>query len=461
MNDILAALRSVLFLLLIVTVPGLPAQKTTVQISAGTPLPVQLERHVPLKKGEALACRLVYPVYAKSKVAIPAGSMVRGTVLELTPDHSRRIHGRFWGDFTPFYIPVVHFDELVLPGGEVQKIVSSDATDGAPVLHLSTPAAGKSHSFISQQIGQAKQQAKNAAAFVTSPGRKDRLVQLLYHQLPYHPQRIESATLWTVTLAEPLTLVQDEAPAQPQKNPAVAAAVPPKGAPSSPVPAKTTAQSKATWHLSAYLDQTISSATAKKGDLFQAAVAAPIFKPDHSIEIPEGSVLVGTITQSKPARSFGRAGKLRFDFKELRLPGAASNPVQGTLAGADSSKSEKLKIDSEGGVEPQPQNRVIVPLVLTFLASRALDSDGNMTANAAVSSNGFGIVGRVVGIVSGSRYLAAGIGFYAAALSVGERWLVRGQNVAFVKNTRIEVTMNPSRNPISATPPQPNPSERH
>jgi hypothetical protein len=169
---------------------------------------------------------------------------------------------------------------------------------------------------------------------------------------------------------------------------------------------------------------------------------------------------VGTITQSKSARFFGRAGKLRFDFRELRFPGAAPQPVQGTLAGADSNKSEKLKIDSEGGVQPQPQNRVIVPLVLTFLASRALDSDGNLTANTAVSSNGFGIVGRVVGIVSGSRYLAAGIGFYAAALSVYERWLVHGQNVAFVKNTRIEVTMVPSRNPISATPPQPNPSER-
>jgi hypothetical protein len=145
----------------------------------------------------------------------------------------------------------------------------------------------------------------------------------------------------------------------------------------------------------------------------------------------------------------------------LKLPGALSQPVQGTLAGADSSKSQKLKIDSEGGVQPQPQNRAIVPLVLTFLASRALDSDGNLTANTAVSSNGFGIVGRVVGIVSGSRYLAAGIGFYAAALSIYERWLVRGQNVSFAKNTRIEVTMIPSRNPLAATAPQPNSSERH
>ena len=461
MNDIRAPLRYSVLLSLMVTVPGLFAQKATVQIPAGTPLPIQLGKHVPLKKGEALDCHLMYPVYAKNKVAIPAGSIVRGKVLALNPDRSRRIHGRIWGDFTPFNIPVVHFDELILPDGAVQKIVSSDATNGAPVLHLSTPAAGKSRSFISRQFSQAKQQAKNAAALVTAPGRKDRLVQLLYRQLPYHPQRIESATMWTVTLAQPLTLTENQAPQQAQKNTAVATVAPPKATPKSPSSSTAAAKNKAVWHLSAYLQQTISSAAQKKGDTFDAIVAAPIFKPDHTVEIPEGSVLLGTITQSKPARFFGRAGKLRFDFRELKLPGAVSQPVQGTLAGANSIKSQKLKIDAEGGVQPQPQNRVIVPLVLSLLASRALDTDGNMTANSAVSSNGFGIVGRVVGIVSGSRYLAAGIGFYAAAVSVGERWLVHGQNVTFVKNTRIEVTMTPSRNPISATTSQPNSSERH
>ena len=460
MNDIRALLRCSVLLLLMVTAPALLAQETTVQIPAGTPLPVQLGKHVSLKKGEPIDCHLMYPVYAKNKVAIPEGTVVRGTVVALTPDHSRRVHGRLWGDFTPFNIPVVHFDELILPGGDVQKIASDDATNGAPVLHLSTPAAGKPHSFVAEQFIQLKQQAKEMTEVVTAPGRKDRMVQLLYRQLPYHPQRIESATMWTVTLAEPLTLKENEATEQAQKNSAVATVVPPKPMPKSPSPTPPPAEDKQAWHLSAYLQQTISSGTEKKGDTFDAVVAAPIFNPDRTVEVPEGAILVGTITQSKPARFFGRAGKLRFDFRELRFPGAPSQSVQGTLAGANSVKSEKLKIDSEGGVQPQPQNRVIVPLVLTFLASRALDSDGNLTANTAVSSNGFGIVGRVVGIVSGSRYLAAGIGFYAAALSVYERWLVHGKNVAFVKNTRIEVTMVPSRNPISATPPQPNSSER-
>ncbi|MES2220068.1 MAG: hypothetical protein V4587_03780 [Acidobacteriota bacterium] len=460
MNQFRALLRCSVLLSLIATAPWILAQRTTFNIPAGTPLPVQLGKHVALKKGEALNCRLVYPVYAKNRVAIPAGSIVHGRVIALKPDRSRRIHGRLWGDFTPFKIPVVHFDELVLPNGSVENIVSSDASEGAPVLHLSAPPAGKGRSFVGRQYDQAKQQTKDAIGLVTAPGIKDRLVQLLYRQLPYHPQRIESATMWTVALEQPLTLTETEAPEQKQNDVAEATTALPKAMPNSSKSTAAAGQDKSAWHLSAYLQQTISSASEKKGNTFDAVVAAPIFKPDHTIEVPEGSILVGTITQAKPARSFGRTGKLRFDFRELEFPGAASKPVQGSLSGVDSNQSDKLKIDTEGGVEPQPKNRVIVPLVLTFLASRALDNDGNLTANTAVSSNSFGIVGRVVGIVSGSRYLAAGIGFYAAALSVYERWLVRGQNVAFVKNTRIEVTMIPSRNPISALPPQPNSSER-
>ena len=143
------------------------------------------------------------------------------------------------------------------------------------------------------------------------------------------------------------------------------------------------------------------------------------------------------------------------------MAGGPSQQVQGMLAAADASKSQQLQIDSEGGVQPNQKIALIVPLVLTFLAGRALDDDGNFEGNAAVSSNGFGIIGRVVGIVGGSRNLAAGIGFYAAGLSFYERWLVHGQNVAFVKNTRIEVTTVPSRNPLPTAGLPRSPSERH
>lgn len=448
MRNICARLRFLALLPLIVAAPVLLAQEVSVQVPAATPLPIQLGKHVPMKKGEPLQGSLLYPVYAENRLAIPAGSVLRGSVISLNPDRSRRIHARLWGDFTPFHIPVVRFDQLVLPDGTVKPIVSDDATDGAPVLHLSTPASKTSHSFLSRQIAALKAQAKDTIGLVTSPGRKDRLVQLLYRQLPYHPERIETATMWMVTLAQPLALKPYKVSAAAKINPAVALPVSRKPHRDSSPPAET--PSGDMWQLCAYLEQTTSSANEKKGDTFDAVIAEPVFNPDRTIAVPEGSVLVGTITQVKPARSFGRAGKLRFDFRELKLAGGSSQRVQGTLVGADASKSQQLQIDSEGGVKSQPKNRVIVPMVLTVLAGRALDSDGSLAGNAAVSSNGFGIIGRVVGIVAGSRYLAAGIGFYAAGLSFYERWLVRGQNVAFVKNTRIEVTTIPNRNTLPA-----------
>ena len=454
-------LRCLVFLSIIVVALKLSAQEQSVPVPATIPLPVQLGKHVPMKRGEPLQCHLLYPIYAENQLVIPVGSFVRGSIIALNSDRSRRIHARLGGDFTPFHIPVVHFDQLVLPDGTVKQIVSSDATDGAPVLHLSTPAPQGSHSFLSRQIAQVKAHAKDTVALVTAPGLKDRLVQLFYKQLPYHPERIETATMWTITLTQPLALTPYKVSANVKSNPGVApqASRKPHTA-SSPQTEKASAD-KSAWQLRAYLEQTISSANEKQGNTFNAVVAEPIFNPDHTLAVPEGSVLVGTITQVKPARSFGRAGKLRFDFRELKLPGAPSQQVQGTLAGADASKSQQLQIDSEGGVKPQPKDRVIVPMVLTFLAGRALDNDGSFAGNAAVSSNGFGIIGRMVGIVAGSRYLAAGIGFYAAGLSFSERWLVHGQNVSFVKNTRIEVTTVPSRNVLPTAGLKQSPAERH
>lgn len=422
---------------------------------------IELDKHVPMKVGQPLECHLLYSVYANNKLVIPAGSTMRGRVISLKSDHSRRIHARLWGDFTPYYVPVVRFDQLVLPDGTIQQIASDGTTDGALILHLSTPHAGKSHSFISREITAVKDQAKRTISLVTAPGRKDRLVQFLYRQLPDHPQRIEAATTWTISLTQPLALRPYNPSKKSEGNPPARSQSQHKHRPPSPSAANTASGDVPAWHIQAYLEHTISSATEKRGDTFQAVVAEPVFNPDHTLAVPEGSLLVGTITEAKPARSFGRTGKLRFDFRELKLPkNGPSQPVEGSLAGANTNREQQLQIDSEGGVQSKPQERVIVPLVLTILAGRVLDEDGNFEGNAAVASNGFGIIGRVAGIVVGSRDFAAGIGFYAAGLSFSERWLVRGQNVVFAKDTRIEVTAIPGPKPLPLTSPEPNASKK-
>jgi hypothetical protein len=413
------------------------AQQVLLQIPPSTPLPIQLGKHVPMKKGEPLKGYLLYPVYAENRLVIPAGATLLGNVVKLNPDRNRRIHSWFRGDFTPFHIPVVEFDQLVLPDGSVQSIVSQNATDGAPVLHLSAAPSATRRSFFTQQLNRTKQQVKDTVAVLTAPGRGDRLVQAIYRQLPYHPERIESGTAWTVSLEKPLSL-------KPETFAAAVGSAPSKGL----LPQRVDAPvlHERSWQLHAYLEETISSAQKKPGDTFTAVVAEPVFDAGQTLEIPQGSQLIGTVTQAKPARWFGRSGKLRFNFRELKLPDGLSQHVDGTLTGADASKSSDLQLDAEGAVQSKPRNGAAIPLALTFLAGRALDDDGSLAGNSAVASNGFGIVGRVVGIVASSRNLAAGIGFYAAVLSFYDRWVARGHDVIFRKDTRIEVTTSPGRN---------------
>jgi hypothetical protein len=420
------------------------SQETVLEVPSTTPLSIQLMRHVPMKVGEPLDARLLYSVYAENRIALPGGTLVHGRLVQLDPDRKRRTSSRLRGDFTPFHIPVVQFDQLVLPDGTVQSFVSDSATDGAPILRLSPPPAKKKGSFISRQIAQEKQWLKDTVALFTAPGRGDRLVQFIYSQLPYHPERVESNTTWTVELVQPLDLRVNEDPQPDHSHPSAEHSV--AGTPdTSDPPAGNSMQ----WKLNAYLQRTLSSAKERPGNTFQAVVSEPVLNAKREVEVPQGSILSGEITQAKAARSFGRQGKLRFRFRELRLPTGFAQPIDGTLSGVDANKSANLEVDSEGGVAPKTQNRIIVPLALTLLAGRALDDDGSQVAHSAVASNGFGIIGRVVGIAASSRNVAAGIGMYGAALAFYDLWLARGHDVVFVKDTRVEITAAPSRNSLA------------
>ncbi len=255
---------------------------------------------------------------------------------------------------------------------------------------------------------------------------------MLYHQLPYHPERIAAHTSWTFELAAPVTLAV--MPPEVQTPPV---APKPPGTPE-------------TWSVHALLTAGVSSATARPGDPVRALVVEPVIDKDKELVVPQGSVLVGHVTTAKAARSLGRNGKLRFTFQQVQFPeGAAANrPVQGALAGATTQGAQSLNLDAEGTITPKSQASAIAPLLLTMLAGRALDNDGNLTVQTGVASNGFGLVGRVVGIAAGNRNFAAGLGFYAAGLSFYQNFLTRGHDVIFPKDTRIEIETTPLRAPV-------------
>jgi hypothetical protein len=264
--------------------------------------------------------------------------------------------------------------------------------------------------------------------FFTKPGLGDRSLQVLYGQLPYHPERIPAHTAWTTVLDSALPL--------------------PQYAVDSPAPPPPASGAPETWSIHAILTGEVTSATAKPGDPVQALVVEPVLDKDGTLVVPQGSMLVGKVTTANSARSLGRNGKLRFTFQQIRFAEGEGQAVQGGLAGANTQGAQSLSMDAEGTVTPKNKSSVIAPLLLTMLAGRALDEDGNFAGQAAVSSNGFGFIGRIVGVAAGSRYLAAGIGYYAAALSTYENFLTPGHDVDFPRDTRIEIETTPLRAPI-------------
>jgi hypothetical protein len=384
-----------------------------------------------MKAGESIEGRLVFPVFAGGKLVIPQNTQVQGRVVALQPDKTTRRHARLRGDFTPFHVADVQFNQLILPGGPV-AIVTDGAQIGSPIDHLSTPGVTPRQSVFSRYWNQAKSQLHDRVAYFTPPGLGDRALQLLYHQLPCHPERIEAKTTWSTDLAEPLPLpdsVSSES-TSPIQSPSMAPGKP------------------ETWSVNALLTANLTSASAKPGDPVHAVVVEPVFDQDRRLVVPQGSVLVGKVTTAKAARPLGRSGKLRFTFQEVRFPGGPNRAVEGSLGGADAESHQGLSLDAEGTISPRNQSSVIAPLLLTVLAGRALDDDGNFTAQTGVASNGFGLIGRVVGVAAGSRNLAAGIGYYAAALSFYENFLHPGRDVVFPRNTRIEIETNPLRAPV-------------
>ncbi|HMF65519.1 MAG TPA: hypothetical protein VK608_15625 [Edaphobacter sp.] len=410
-------------------------------LPAGTPLSVMIDNHLPMHAGQSIRARLIYPVYADNTLIFPEKTILSGTVTELRSNHSQRVNARINGDFTPFHIPVVRFTQITLADGTSLPLTTSTATDGAPLIRLVAPPPRKG-CFIRKQWDSGVQILKDQIATFTAPDKGDRLLQLFYHQLPYHPERIEKGTAWTVETAEPLSVPQQSA-----LSPAGTVA---SSSPATAQPAQTTIAEerggRPTWLIQAYLRDQLTSATAKSGQTIEAIVAEPVYNPDHTIAVPQGATIVGAITQVKPARSFARAGTLGFDFKRIVLPSGQTQNVQAALIGADSASAAQLAMDSEGKVKPKPQDKIVVPLLLVLLATRPLDSDhgnSNLAGKNFVGANGFGLVGNIVSLARGSPNVAVGIGAYGAAVSLYRRWIAHGKEVTFARDTRIVLQTTP------------------
>jgi hypothetical protein len=397
-----------------------PSDIQPVTIAAGVPLHVRVTRTAHLKIGAHVEGILTSPIYVYDRLVLPEGEAVRGTVIA-TPDADRilRMKALLNGDVTPLHDPVVNFSSLHLSATNTEIVLNSHAVIRDTQLMRFVPNSKRPS--LGQKLTTAfRDGIRSAHDAISAPGKKDRALKLLYSQLPYHPQRIWSGTQFTADLDTPVSLSLPTAPRLP------------------------ISQVSSLDHLNvrARLADTLSSDTAKKGDVTTAIVTQPVFDSDHQLILPEGAQLEGSVLQSKPARSFGRNGQLRFAFSTVDREGIELQRAYGTLAGAEGRADQNLTVDDEGSVTANPDKyRFVAPLLLGVLAT-GISQNGNSLGRNTVASNGFGLAARVIALTVNDKGVATGFGVYALAKSVYFRFLTKGHQVSFPKDTMIEVQLS-------------------
>src|SRR5581483_4843582 len=117
----------------------------------------------------------------------------------------------------------------------------------------------------------------------------------------------------------------------------------------------------------------------------------PVFTEDKHLIFPEGTRLVGSVVQSRPARRWHRNGTLAFMFTGIDPPASAVSgtpgiqQIEGRLDSVEvDSSSGNVKLDEEGGATVQNSNtRFIAPAVAALLAMRTTDGRDHEPDGAA------------------------------------------------------------------------------
>ena len=167
--------------------------------------------------------------------------------------------------------------------------------------------------------------------------------------------------------------------------------------------------------------------------------------------VPERTHLFGKVVQVKAARRLGRNGSLRFSFSRLDLPvtelAKQSFEIHWHLTGAETAPGEHISMDEEGQAKASDSPaKYVEPALLAVLAAGAAPDDdhpGTAAPGAAgYSSNGFGLIARIVSLSTRDTNVIQGFAYYSLAKSLYFNFLDKGHDATFPHDTEVKVTLS-------------------
>lgn len=324
------------------------------------------------------------------------------------------------GQFTPPAVPAVQFDLLRLPGGATLPIQTAVTERDATVVIVS---AGKKPGLRAQARAILKTQKRQALETLHHPDLGDRLEKWIYAQLPWSPPTIWTGTEYDAELTAPVAI--------PGQQPA-------------PLP-ESTLHGTPTGIVEARLLTPLNSATNRHGAPVTAVLTRPLLTPDgKQVLFPEGARITGLVTLARPARWFARNGQLRFNFRSIAREDAAPSVIHGQLVAAETTPSAHAKLDEEGTAKSSSgPGKYLAPMALGVMATSAFDGDATSNpVHSGVDNNGFGFAARILVMSSANAVLLHTFAVYAVSKSIYLRWIARGHEIDFAKDTRVQILLN-------------------
>ncbi|MCU1296743.1 MAG: hypothetical protein JWO91_1021 [Acidobacteriaceae bacterium] len=416
--------------------------------SVNSILRVELDSPAKVKHGAPVHAHTVEPLYNADTLIVPAGTIVTGKIISVTPvTKGKRADAMSHGDFTPLHESQIKFETIKAVNGNSIAIEAAPAQQSSAVVRFQR-SNSKHPSIFRRLWASAADQKNQTLNSITGPGKVDRLKKYAFSQLPWHPETIDAGVQYDITLQAPLVIPQNAAMLKPNTSESA----------SDPKKLSTTKEPEKLNHsavLHARLADELSSKTAKQNDAVVAVVTQPLLDRQGQVEIPQGALLKGRVLRAHPAKGWGKNGALRFTFNQVDFPQGTQQQVSGVPTAVDGSRNQSLKLDSEGGVEPDTNKGLMMPLALGLIAASTFTDEDAGVAKIGVSSNGFGLITRVIAVATGSKTVGGVIGLMGAGRMVYSRFLAHGRDVVFQRNSPVEVEVGPIHKlstPVTSSP---------